>query len=280
MNDETTGAEEPQNDGPDEQKPAKSAATTLDLSGIEGPEDVIAWLKENGTPILVGLTLAALAFAGFSAYRNHQRAAATTAQSQLFNSQTTAQFMDIVTKYADAPAAPLAELSLAGQQFEDGQFDMARSTYAAFLTKHAEHSLKSAAAMGLAQCDEAQLKLGDALTKYENFIKQEPDSFLQAQAIFGKGRCLEQMGRFDDARTVYEDFIAGHPKDPWVQRAETALMYVGKSKRAAENRAAHPPAAMIPVAKPAVSAAPAPAPVIQTAVPVSAAELPKTPPAK
>jgi tetratricopeptide (TPR) repeat protein len=117
--------------------------------------------------------------------------------------------------------------------------------------------MADAAALGLAECDEAQFKLGDALKAYENFAMTRSHSFLYAQAIFGKGRCLEQMSRFDEARAVYEDFITAHPKDPSAQRAETALMYVGKAKRAAEKRALQPPAAAPQAAAPAPAVVPA-----------------------
>jgi tetratricopeptide (TPR) repeat protein len=114
--------------------------------------------------------------------------------------------------------------------------------------------MASAATLGLAQCDEAQVKLEAALKAYENFAKTETNSFLYAQSVFGRGRCLEQMGRYDDARTIYEDFIAAHPKDPWTPRAETALMYVKKAKRAAEK------------VKPAAMQISTPAPVMATPV--------------
>lgn len=267
MNNEKTE----QNDKtPDEQEPTPATTGTtapaakLDIETFEGPEDVVAWLKENGMPVLVGVVIAALAFAGWSAYKNHERAVEISAQSMLFNSQSSSQFMEIMTKYPGAPSAPLAELSLASQQFDEGMYDMARGTFSSFIAKRADHPLVAAATLGLVQCDEAQLKLGDALKGYENFLKANPDSFLYAQAVLGRGRCLEQMGRYDDARACYEDFIAAHPKDPWSQRAESALLYVAKAKRASEHKQAQPPQTSVPApVAPVVGspAAPAPAPV-------------------
>ncbi len=245
-----------------EEQPAEPAPK-LDLAtAVESPEEVVAWLKANGTPILVGVFIAALAFTGVSMYRNHQKAAEITAQSMLFSSQNAQQFSDIVARYPDAPATALAQLSLASQQFEDGQYDLAKSTFADFARKYPTHSLKAAADLGLAQCDEATLKLGDALKGYEAFAKAQTNHFLTAQAMFGRGRCLEQMGRYEEARQLYEDYVAGHGKeDPWTARAQTALMYVGKAKRASEKTKAAPaPQVMAPVQAPVAAPAATPAP--------------------
>ncbi len=270
---EAATPEEEQQAAPEESAPA---AAKMSLEDIEGPEDAIAWLKENAMPMLVGLLIAALAFLGVSYFKHQKKAEAMTAESMLFNSQAASQFTEITTKYPGAPAAPLAELSLASQQFEDGQYDLARNSFATFVQKHPDHSFTAAAVLGQAQCDEAQFKFGDALKGYENFIKSETNSFLFAQAVFGKGRCLEQMGRFDDARAVYEDYIAAHPKDPWTARAETALMYVGKAKRAAQH-----PAAPAQVTLPPLSSAPTATPLhLNAAAPIQAtpaAPAPATP---
>lgn len=257
--------EQDKNPAPEERQPATarplSSGPGFDIEGMEGVGPVAAWLRENGMPILVGVVIAALGWAGWSAYRSHQKAAAITAESMLFSSQTTAQFMEIMSKYPKAPTASLAALSLGSQQFDEGQYDLARATFSSFATAHPGHPLAAAATLGLAQCDEAQLKLAEALKGYEQFTKTETNSFLYAQAVFGRGRCLEQMGRFDDARAVYEDFIAGNPKSPWTARAETALMYVGKAKRAAAKPA---PVVALPPLQPAVTT-PAPAPVAPVA---------------
>jgi len=247
-----------------------SEEPSFDWESVEGVGPVVEWLKENGMPILVGLLIAALAFSGWSFYRSHKKTVAITAESMLFNAQSPAQFTEIMSKYPDAPTAPLAALSLGTQQYDEGQYDQARATYAEFASKYPDHPLASAAKLGLAYCDEAQLKLEEALKGYDNFAKTETNSFLQVQAIFGKGRCLEQLGRFEDARIVYEDFIAANPRSPWSSRAETALMYVGKARRAVEKAMSAkppvappppvPPSAAVPESKPAAAPAPEIAP--------------------
>lgn len=228
-------------------------AAKLDLNTIEEPEEIIDWLKANGLPILVGLGIAVGAFAAVSAYKSHKKAAEITAQSQLFNSQTSQQFQEIVTKYPGASAAALAKISLASQQFEEGQYEPAKNTFVEFTREYPDHSLKAAAELGVIQCDEAAGRYEEALKGYDQFVKSQTNHFLFAQAVLGKGRCLEQQGKFDDAKAVYEDFIAAHPRDQWTQRAETALMYVGKSKRAAAKA---PQVQATPVVVPAPAAAP------------------------
>lgn len=256
MNDDTT---------PKESTPAAPSKPAIPRPTMEdvdefGPQILLDWFKANGTPLLVGVLIAALAYAGIYAFRSHKRAQEITAQSMLFNSQASQQFQDIVDKYSGTAAAPMAALSLGGAQFEAGQYDQALKTYKDFLAKNPTHGLASAAEVGIAQCEEAMGKFEDALKTFDGFLKTHTNSFLYSQAVFGKGRVFEQMGRYDDARVVYEDFIAAHPRDPFVGRAQNALLYAERAKRAgAGGMFTRPAAIQVPMAAP--TAVPAPAPV-------------------
>ena len=263
-----------------EAESAEAGDIKIGFNEIEDPEDAIAWLKENAMPVLVGLLIAALSFLAVSYYKHQKKAETMTAQSMLFNSQASAQFSEILTRYAGTPSAPLAELSLGAQQFDDGQYDLAKNTFATFARNHPDHPLVAGAVLGQVQCDEAELKLGDALKGYESFMKAQPDNYMNVLAVFGKGRCLEQMGRYEEARQVYEDYIAGHQNDPWAAHAETALKYVGREKRAAQNRVSQPQVSIPPLAPATMNAPGTPMPLVTPAAkPVAPAPVTVTLPA-
>jgi tetratricopeptide (TPR) repeat protein len=141
----------------------------------------------------------------------------------------------IVGGYESTPAAPLAQLSLAARHFDEGQYDMARHEYAAFQEKHSEHPLLPLSEIGVAQCLEAGGQFQEAIDAFQAFEQKHPDHFLTPVAVFGRARCFEQMRRFAEAKAVYEDYIAAHPKDPWSDRAESALLFVSKHMRASET---------------------------------------------
>lgn len=238
---------------PDEQKaaaPARKALTPVEA--IEGPEDVIDWLKENATPIAVGLVIAALVFSGVTWFRNKKQTTERAAQKDLFSAQQSAQLSDVLAKYPNTPSAALAEIALGSQLFDEGRFDQARTTFGGFLQKNPGHALSASAEIGSAKCDEAQAKYDLALAAYDRFLKANKQSYALADAVFGKARCLTQLGRFDDARTTLEDFIAGNPGSPWLGRAQTEILYVGKARRSTTAPA--------PVVQPAPPAVKAPAP--------------------
>ena len=224
-----------QNPVPSEQKPvSQNPLTDPALERAEVPE-VLDFLKENGMSILIGVGLAAVIFVGFSAFRNYKKTQETTASSMLFNSQGAEQFQQVVDQYPNTTVAPLAQLTLAGEYFDQGQFEMAQSAFAAFAQKYPEHNLRLAADLGQVQCLEALGRLEEAVAGYDAFIAANQGRYLEAVARFGKGRCLEQLDRLPEARAVYEDILLADPKGRWAGRAEYALQYVEKLARAKER---------------------------------------------
>lgn len=222
----------------------------------EVPE-VMDFLKENGLSILIGVGLAVAVFVGMSSYRNYRKSQEVTASSQLFNSRMPEQFQQVVDQYPKSSAAPLAQLALAGEYFDQGQFELAQHAYATFLQKFPGHEQALTAELGGIQCLEALSRFDEAIAGYDKFIASNKGRYLEAAAIFGKGRCLEQLGRPKEARALYEDLMLSDPKGRWAGRAEYALQYVDKDIRLAQkggapaaSPASAPPVVSMPVATP------------------------------
>ena len=201
------------------------------LKAKEVPE-VTDFIQENGMSLLIGIGLAVALYLGISAYRNYKTSESLNASALLFNAQSAEQLQKVINEHASTPSAPLAYLSLAANYFDAGQFDMAQYQYTQFETKYPEHSLRAMAQLGQANCLEAKGQLNEAVNAFTQFSQTWTNSYLLPLAIFGKARCYEEMGQFDEARTIYEDYIAAHPDSDWAQRAETALLFVDKEKRA------------------------------------------------
>lgn len=232
------------------------------LARQEVPE-VLDFLKENGMSVLIGVGLAVVVFVGFSAFRNYRQSQETAASSQLFNSRGVEQFQQVVDQYPKTVVAPLAQLTLAGAYYDQGQFEMAQDAFGTFIKNYPDHDLKLAAELGNLQCLEALGRFDEALAGYGTFAETHKGRYLESAAVFGKGRCLEQLGQLAEARAVYEDFLLADPKGRWAGRAEFALQFVDKQIRAKAKgipaEAAPSAAAQVPFSLPQAAPMAAPA---------------------
>lgn len=202
------------------------------LEVSEVPE-VLDFLRENGVSILVGAGIAAAVFLGWSVYRNQQISAREKASAQIFAAQSAEQVQQVVNEFPKTPAASLGQLLLAGQAFDQGQYEVAHNLFAQFIEQHPDHEMRDNAAFAIIQCTEASGQFEAALTEYDQFIAAHPDHYLATAATFGKARCFELLNRFDDAKAVYEEILAAREEtDPWHARAESALLVLERDMRA------------------------------------------------
>jgi len=197
-----------------------------------GEEDALSRLREYGVPILVGAVLALLVVGGYQVYRFQKRAAANRASALLLNASSPQQLEEIANEYPDTPSGPAALLSLAANYYSNGQYEQAQQAYRDFEAGYPNHPLRYMADYGAALCLEATGYLDRALDAYGRFIRERPDHYLTPLATLGRGRVLKQLGQLEEARVVLEDFIAENPGSPWVQDAESLLLFVQKESRA------------------------------------------------
>ncbi len=214
------------------------------LEEEEVPE-VLEFLKKNGVSILIGVAVAVIAYVGISIYRNMQTSAEQEAAARLIQAQSAAEFQTILDEFGNTRTAPLAHLSLASSQYDNGQYDLARHLFIQFQDTYPDHEFVSIAELSVAQCDEALGEFARAISGYEAFAAAHPDHYMMPVAEFGRARSLEQMGRYDEARKVYEDFIANHPESRWTARAETGIEFVGMAERGGGSQAAAQPQIML-----------------------------------
>ncbi len=212
----------------DSHNPLKNKALELD----EVPE-VLEFLKENGTSILIGAIVAAAVFLGWSTYRNVQNSKANTAANRLFSAQSAEGVQQIITEFPNTPSAPLAQLLLASQAFDQGQYEVAQNLFAQFIERYPQHELSDTATLGISQCLEASGRYAEAFDAYSSFIAAHPSDYLLPSATFGAARSLEFLGRFDEAEKLYETFIEGRPEDDnWRARAQSSLELLKRDNRA------------------------------------------------
>lgn len=219
-------------DTPAEKPASHNPLKSRSLKISEAPE-ALDFLRENGISILVGAGIAAALFLGWSVYRNQQVSGREQASAQIFAAQSAEQVQQIVNEFPKTPAASLGQIILAGQAFDQGQYEVAHNLFAQFIEQHPQHELRDNAAFAIIQCMEASGQYEEAINEYTRFIEEHPDHYLSVSAVFGKARCLELLNRFEDAQAIYEELIAGREEtDPWRTRAESALAVLKRDMRA------------------------------------------------
>ncbi|MCS6770936.1 MAG: tetratricopeptide repeat protein [Kiritimatiellae bacterium] len=213
--------------------PASTAPSLKDrLLEIREVPEAIDFLRENGVAILIGAGAAAALFLGWSLYRNFQAQKHAEAAQLLFSAQSVEQIQEVATRYSSAPVAPLAKLVLAGQAYDQGDYEYAHTLFTQFVQEHPNHDMRDQAAFAAITCLEAAGRFEEAREAYAAFSAERPGHYLSPAAEFARARCLEQMGRLEEARDEYRRFIESAPDDRWRARAESAIAFVEKEIRA------------------------------------------------
>ncbi|HBA83346.1 MAG TPA: hypothetical protein DCZ95_04545 [Verrucomicrobia bacterium] len=232
----------------DEQQPASNAPETNKAGEEQNVQQFQDLLREYGQPVLIGLTVAVVAFLGFAVYRNYKQSNEQKASEMLFSARNAEELQQIATQYSSTKAAPLALLSAASMAFEAGQYEPAQYAFSQFQQRYPKHELSPTAELGLAQCLEAVGQAAPAAEAFKAFAKAHPDHFLTPMAILGEARAYEQAGQFDEAKAIYEEFIAANPASPWLSQAEAGLTYLEQARTLAPSAVPAPaPTAASPI---------------------------------
>lgn len=194
-------------------------------------EQALQQIREYATPILIGVTIALVVFFGITAFRRSEAQAVQRASELFSQADTTEELEQVARDYPKSPVASMARLTLAAQQFHNGQYEAAMSAYQQFLDGYPDHLMKESAELGLAYCLEAMGNLEESLNKYQAFQTTYLNHYMQPMAVFGEARSLEQMGRYDEARQVYQTFIVNYPESDWIVHAESAIKFLDMQTR-------------------------------------------------
>lgn len=170
-------------------------------------EEAKSWFKQNGTPILVAVLLAAAASFGWHYWKNHQL---ETAQ------KASAQYQQVMESYLQDPTknAPLADKFIS---------EHSHSSYAVFMQLE---QAKQLVAKG--EFDSARQYLSQALAATS-------DATLQAVIRFRLAAVAYQLNQFDDAL----GFLAPVQDQAWSLRKQvlTGDILLAKGDKAAARSA-------------------------------------------
>lgn len=211
----------------DEEHSHEGAVRAADKSEDES----LRKLREYATPIGTGVILALIAYFGYTFWNVKQENTAQQAAELYAQADSPEALSLLIEDYPASSVAPAARLSLASQQFHNGEYETAMASYQNFLDNHPEHLLAPAAKLGQAYCLEALGRVEESLTQYIAFTADFEAHYMKPMAVFGHARSLEQLGRFDEAKSIYEGFITNNPNSDWVIHAESALRFLNMQQR-------------------------------------------------
>lgn len=179
----------------------------------EKGEQVRAWLRQNGSAIITGVTLGLGMIFGWQWWERskveHRVTAATQYQAltdaiDLKETDSVASLADALAKdYPDTPYAALAALQLADVKFAAGDKDAAATALERVATLTPDPALVGLAHLRLARLafangdSEAALKHADAI----------PEDMYAGLVAEVRGDALHALGRTDDAREAYQNAL-------------------------------------------------------------------------
>jgi predicted negative regulator of RcsB-dependent stress response len=198
----------------------------------EEVHEVLVFLRKNGMSIAIAIAIGVLAALGGILYRNSQTQKKMYAAKALASAQSLEALQAVQNDFAGTPAAKVAQLELAAEQFASGEYAEARATYQAFIDENPGNDIAQALPVCVALCHEALGEQEQALAASRAFLAKNPDHFMAPAAVFLQARALSDEGEFDEARALYEEFIADNQDSLWKEQAQSALRELNRLIRA------------------------------------------------
>jgi predicted negative regulator of RcsB-dependent stress response len=175
------------------------------------------WWKQNGTSIIAGALVGALAIVGWNLWENNQHAVNLQAsnlyqQLLLANRENRGEAAiklseRLIQQYPSTAYGDYARLFLARLKVEAGDVQAARQALEALLSKTGDDNLKLLARLRLAQ---VMLALDDKEAALRQLDGVTADKAGQFQGVYQelRGDVLVASGRADEARAAYEKALA------------------------------------------------------------------------
>jgi TolA-binding protein len=197
--------------------------------------------------------LAAIAFTGYRFYSDRRAAAASAA---LASANTAQEYQQVITGYANTPAAADAYILLAEAQRKEKKFAEANKTLETFIAKYPQHEFVSTAKMAMAANLDSMGKTDDALKMYQQVASAYPNSYVAPLAMLSQVYILKSKNQNDDARRICETMLTQFRTSFWAGEAMQQLRLL----KPITTSTPPPAAAAAPPIPPmlAVPAAPAP----------------------
>jgi outer membrane protein assembly factor BamD (BamD/ComL family) len=144
----------------------------------------------------------------------------TQFRDEVLNAYTQASTADELAAlsevYPDQPEAPLALLQAAALQYNESEFEAAKSFYARFEALYPAHPLLNNATWGKWMSGEALGELDEAL---EGFQSISSEQILYPQAVLGQARIHEKQSHPDEAFELYTLILEEFPDSAWAEQA-------------------------------------------------------------
>lgn len=172
-------------------------------------EEAKNWFKQNGTPILVAITLALASWAGWNFWQSHQQESAL---------KTSATYQQVMESYLQNPEknqplverfiadnkgssyAVFAQLELAKQQVEKGKFTEAKNALEQALSQTSDVALLNVIRFRLAAVDYQLGNFDSALF----FLSQLQDKSWDSRKQILSGDILIAKGDIEAAKSAYQ----------------------------------------------------------------------------
>jgi tetratricopeptide (TPR) repeat protein len=223
------------------------------------------WEKHK-TAIVAVLLLALLGIIGFGAYRFYSERRDAAASALLGRAKTAQDYEQVISSYANTPAAADACLLLAETQRNEKKFAEANTTLQAFIQKYSQHELVASAWMAIAANYESMGKTDEALATYQKAAANYPNNFNAPLALLAQVHLLKAKNKTEEARLVCEKILTDYRESFWANEAGRQLRLLkpatppaGATTAAPQANAPKPPPLLArPSTAPLPSAAPQP----------------------
>ncbi len=220
------------------------------------------------TAIVAVLLLALLSIVGFGAYRFYSDQRNAAASALLGRAKTAQEFEEVISRYANTPAAADAYLLLAETQRNEKKFAEANATLQSFIGKYPTHELVPNAWMAIAANYESMGKTDEALATYQKAAANYPNNFNAPLALLSEVHLLKAKNKTEEARLVCEKILTDYRESYWANEAGRQLRLLkpatppttsATSPTSPQTNAPRPPPLLArPPAAPLPSAAPQP----------------------
>lgn len=192
-------------------------------------DDLKTWLSQYGSHAITAVLTVLIVLAALHMLHTRSMNRTIEGNLRLSKAQSVSDFEGVINEFGKSAVAPLAQLSLAKLNYDNGDYELALSQYDRFLEQWPKHEMKETADLGRIFCIEARGSkeaFQEAVAAFAAFAAANPEDNLTPQALFGQARCLEQLGDLEQARTIYENFITANPLNLWSIRGEELLSSV------------------------------------------------------
>jgi TolA-binding protein len=219
--------------------------------------------ERSKNPILAALSVVLLAVIAFTGYRFYSDRRAAAASAALASAKTAQEYEQVITRYANTPAAADAYILLAEAQRGEKKFAEANKTVDTFIAKYPQHELVSTAKLAKAANLDSMGKTDEALAMYQQIASAYPNSYAAPLAMLSQVYILKAKNRNDEARRICETILTQHRTSFWAGEAMQQLRLLKPITTST------PPPTAVPTIPPMLAIPPAPAPQAPPAPPTA-----------